>query len=91
LGDKVKDTVTGFEGIIVAKTDWLYGCTRCTVQPGFLDKDGKTIEAQGFDELQLELIESGVVKSKMYEAPKQAKAVIGGPAPEPSRRKDPTR
>ena len=52
LGDKVRDLVTGFEGIIIAKTEWLYGCTRVGLQ-GPLNKEGLVSEAQWFDELQL--------------------------------------
>ena len=33
LGDEVKDTITGFKGIVVARTEWLNGCARVTVQP----------------------------------------------------------
>lgn len=28
LGDRVKDQVTGFEGIAIARTEWLFGCPR---------------------------------------------------------------
>jgi hypothetical protein len=81
LGDKARDTITGFEGIAVAKTNWLYGCTRCTLQPTHLDKDGKMIGSETFDEPQLELVEA---------AQQELVAVnTGGPRPEPIRNKDP--
>lgn len=32
LGNKVRDTVTGFTGIVVGKTIWMYGCERFAVQ-----------------------------------------------------------
>ena len=41
LGDLCKDTVTGFEGVCVARTEWLNGCWRMTLQSAKLDKDGK--------------------------------------------------
>ena len=53
LGDKVKDRITGYTGIVVARTDWLYGCTRFSVQSSEL-KDGKPIEAEWFDEKALD-------------------------------------
>jgi len=53
LGDKVKDTVTGFKGIAIARTIWLHGCARITVQPEGVQKDGKLYETQVFDEPQL--------------------------------------
>jgi hypothetical protein len=61
VGDRVKDKITGFKGIVVAKTEWLYGCTRLTVQPETLEK-GATLKNETFDEPQLLLIKAGVVK-----------------------------
>lgn len=55
VGDVVRDTVTGFEGIAVAITKWLHGCMRITVQPQKLH-DGKPIEPQTFDAPQLVLV-----------------------------------
>jgi hypothetical protein len=40
LGDRVRDRMTGFSGIAIAITEWLYNCRRITVQPTELDKDG---------------------------------------------------
>ena len=60
LGDKVKDSVTGFCGTVVAETTWLHGCRRLTIQPNGLDKDGKPQSAETFDELQMELVEDNV-------------------------------
>ncbi len=56
LGQKVRDKVTSYAGIIHGRTEWLYGCKRYTVQSQDL-KDGKPIEAFGFDEDALELVE----------------------------------
>jgi len=50
LGDLVKDKISGFTGICVAKTSWLYGCERVTLQPNKLDKEGKLIGNETFDE-----------------------------------------
>lgn len=55
LGDKVKDNITGFIGIIVGRTEWLNGCIRYSLQPIKL-KDGAPQETQAFDEDQLELV-----------------------------------
>lgn len=56
LGDKVKDKITGIEGIIVAITEWLYGCRRVCIQPQII-KDGKPVDNCTIDEPQAELIE----------------------------------
>jgi hypothetical protein len=74
LGDKVKDTVTGLTGIVVAKTHYLQGCTRIAVQPQKV-KDGKPVEASWFDEPQLKLIEAEAISLK-NENPDES----GGPA-----------
>ena len=58
LSDKVKDTITGFEGIVVARTEWLNGCVRCCIQSQEL-KDGKILDTVTIDEGQLEIVESG--------------------------------
>lgn len=57
LGDDVKDTITGYVGCVVAKTEWLNGCWRISVQSREL-KDGKPIDAVTFDVEQLVLVKS---------------------------------
>jgi hypothetical protein len=53
LGQEVKDKVTGFSGVIVARTDYMTGCVRYSVQCKKLDKGGKPQDWQSFDEDQL--------------------------------------
>lgn len=55
LGDRVRDKITGYTGIIMARTEWLYGCNRYIVQAEALH-DGKPVEHQAFDEPQLEVV-----------------------------------
>lgn len=33
LGQRVRDRISGNEGIAVSRTEWLYGCVRIQVQP----------------------------------------------------------
>ena len=56
LGQKVRDTITGYTGVAVARTEWMYGCVRITVQSQEL-KDGLPTEGYAVDEPQLELVE----------------------------------
>ena len=56
LGCKVKDKITGFTGVVVGKTEWLYGCVRCGVSSKELH-NGSPIDTQWFDEESLELVE----------------------------------
>lgn len=55
LGLEVKDVVSGFTGVVVAKHTYINGCERLTVQPK-VDKDGKLPEEKTFDEPQLEIV-----------------------------------
>lgn len=77
LGDIARDKVTGYEGMVVAITEWLHGCKRIGIQPTKLDKDGKPRDAMQFDELQVELVKAG------KHTPVQA---TGGPRPNLARR-----
>lgn len=83
LGDKARDTVSGFSGVCVARTEWLNGCWRMTLQPQGLDKDGKPQEAQTFDDFQLEVIE--------HKRQQVGSKETGGPREEPVRVRDPGR
>lgn len=85
LGTVVKDRITGFSGVAIARTLWLFGCDRILVQPKDV-KDGKIVEAQAFDEMQLELVDEPMFEPKVPTLEK-----TGGPRPAPQRRKDPTR
>lgn len=63
LGDRVKDCVTGLEGIAIGRTKWITGCDQICVQPGIVDKaTGKLSETYSFDETRLKVINAGSVK-----------------------------
>lgn len=57
LGMLVKDKVTGHEGVVVGRTQWLNNCNTYSTQSRVL-KDGVPSERQHFDEPQLELVSS---------------------------------
>lgn len=95
LGDKVKDKITGLTGIVIAKTEWLYGCERVTVQPQE-GKDGKPADAFGLDTAQCEVLEASVVKGFKVPAAvvaetAQPAARRAGPTADPQRSADPAR
>lgn len=52
LKDEVKDIITGFSGVIIARIEWLNGCVRYVVQTRKRSPDGKIIE-DTIDEQQL--------------------------------------
>lgn len=76
LGDTVKDSITGFQGIAVGRTAWLYGCDRIGVEPREM-KDGKTIDIAWFDEARLVVLKAGTIRV--------AQVSTGGPRPDPVR------
>ncbi|HAM56249.1 MAG TPA: hypothetical protein DCQ64_12950 [Candidatus Rokubacteria bacterium] len=75
LGDRVRDNITGFEGVATGRTEYLYGCVRICIEPSAL-QEGKPIEAIWFDEQRLD---------------KASAAKTGGPALAPSHRDPPAR
>lgn len=80
LGNKARDKVSGFEGICVARTEWLNGCWRLTLQPQGVDKDGKPQDSHTFDEFQLQFVDFGLSAGSKD---------TGGPRDEPVRARDP--
>ena len=82
LGDKVKDTVTGFRGIVVSRNEWINGCVRIGVQADKL-VNGKPGEVEGIDEQQIQVVKAGAVTF--------ANRAAGGPTPAPRRAQDPAR
>jgi len=75
IGDKVKDMVTDFEGIVVARAVYMNGCIRCEVLAK-ITKDGKPIEGEWIDETQLICKKKAKVQSKEKDT--------GGPCDMPS-------
>lgn len=64
LGDRVKDTITGFEGIATGHIKYITGCDQFSVKPTKLDKDGLPIKTYWFDVLRLKKIEEKVSEIK---------------------------
>lgn len=54
LGQKSKDKITGFEGVLTGKASYLTGCDQYLVQPAV--KDGNFREGKWFDEGRLEVV-----------------------------------
>lgn len=80
LGDTARDSITGFEGVVVGVYKWIHGCERLTLQPREL-KDGKPIETVMFDRPQLVLVSKKAAKTT---------GKTGGDRPSPASRHVPT-
>lgn len=82
LGSRCKCKVTGYEGQIVARTEWLYGCRRYVIQSAKLQESGKPAEPHAVDEAGLELVQA---------AQPHVMQGTGGDAPQPTRQAEPSR
>lgn len=78
-GDKVKDLVTLFVGVVVGRSQFLTGCNRYAVQSQKLDKnDSSPGKWENFDENALALIK-GSKRVELEQKPAARKR--GGPGP----------
>lgn len=59
LGMKARDKVTGFEGIITGRIEYLFGCNQYGLTPKIRD-DGKPEDTHFFDEGRVEILGPGV-------------------------------
>ncbi len=62
LGKKGRDKVTGFEGIIVGRCEYLYGCTNYGLAPK-VGADGKRGDIEWFDRGRIEILETDSVSA----------------------------
>lgn len=62
LGGKLKDTVTGFVGVAIARDEWTNGCRRYGLQAP-MDKDGKVPDLRWVEEMDLEVVLAAPVTS----------------------------
>lgn len=58
LGKQYKDSICGFQGVAVARTEYLHGCVRILIAPTALKPDGDFLPDCWFDEPQLESVRS---------------------------------
>jgi hypothetical protein len=77
LGDRVRDPITGYQGICTCVTTWLHGCIRVGVQAEALH-DGKPVEDRHFDQSQLIVVDKRVHEPMVL-------GVVAKPAPEERR------
>ncbi len=68
LGAKVTDSMTGFEGVVIARVEYLNGCVSLEVQPESLGKEGSPLKPEWFDEQRLDA---------------ESKVTVGGPGDTP--------
>lgn len=82
LGSRVRDMVTGIEGVAVARLEYMNGCVRYEVQPRG-DKDGAKIASLWVDvqQMQVEVLPDTAEKEK---------PPVGGPGSTPPKHRIPS-
>ncbi len=73
LGNRVRNRVDGFAGVVTGICYYINGCLQYLVKPS-LDKDGKHVEGLWLDEQTLELFGESID----FNVPKRARATAGG-------------
>ena len=84
LGKTYKDSISGFEGIAIARAVYLYGCERVLLAPTSLKPDGDFLPDCWFDEAQLVS-----ARSKMKAAKRGKRNGPAGPARSVPYKRDP--
>lgn len=75
LGQRVKDKITGFQGIVAARTEHLNRCWSYDVQAEVVKKDdGASGAFESFQSNRLELVDNGIIQT-----PKEVKQRRTGP------------
>ena len=77
-GQKAKDIITGFTGIITARADYITGCNQYSLASEA--QDNKPADYQWFDENRVEIVEETDILKRIEGEP-----VKGGPQNHPSK------
>ncbi len=77
LGQRVKDCITGFSGVIMGRSQFITGCNQYALCPTKLDKDGKRMDWEYFDENRLVVTGKGITLPGEKEPKKKIESVRG--------------
>lgn len=65
LGQKAKDKITGFEGILTARFQYITGCDQYQISPIGMDKDNKLKDLYSFDEGRIKILGPGITEKEV--------------------------
>jgi hypothetical protein len=82
LGQKARDVITGFEGIVLCITQHLTGCNQVCLLPQTLDKDGKRRDGEWFDDSRIQILDKTPLQLQRTAA--EVKANPGADEPLPT-------
>lgn len=57
LGVLAKDEISGFEGVVTGRAEYLYGCVQVHLTPRGCNNEGQPIDAKWFDEPQAIIVD----------------------------------
>lgn len=60
LGQKAKDKITDFEGILTARHQYITGCDQYSLSPQGVDEKNQLKETYSFDEGRIEILGTGI-------------------------------
>lgn len=63
MGDKVKDTLSGFTGVVLARSEHMTGCNQLYILP-VSDKDNDMKDGHWFDVERIEKLKAAVIEVK---------------------------
>lgn len=81
LGHRVRDKVTGFEGVVSTISFDLYGCVQAIIQPPYDNEKKTQPEGKWMDTNRLEALGTSPVMA----VPSFDKPVVPGPAEKPAK------
>lgn len=68
MGDRVRDVVTGFTGVVIGRTSYINGCEQALVQPR-VDDAGKCPDGMWIDVDRLGVVDKAAVTIARRSAP----------------------
>ena len=66
LGDRLRDKISGFEGIATVRAQYLNGCEQYLLKPQGLKEDGDIKDGYYFDSQQLVLVGYGILVEQTF-------------------------
>lgn len=60
IGNRIKDRVSGLQGIVTARCLYLTGCIQFLLSPDHLDSNGNRKDGIWFDEASIEYVDEGL-------------------------------
>ena len=80
LGDRARDRISGFIGIVTGRSLYLVGCDHLQLSPETLSDKGDRRDSCWFDAPQLELVDVGAVPPESLIEPDTPATKRGGPS-----------